>query len=318
MQVAIIGGGGTVGSTVAYTLASTDPTVEVVLVDVDEGTSHGHTIDIRHARAHAGHPVGRLGGTTTPAGVRSVGTDEVGELDPAVVVVAASAPRPAGSAQRGGRMAFLERNRAVADDVADQLRRLGPRPVIGVTNPLDRILYRLWRATGWPRERFVGYSLSEQARVADAIARRRGVGPEKVSCPVIGEHGEHVVPVFSRALVGGEPATFPAEEREAITEEVRDAPYNVIRLRGREDSSRWVSGRGIALLVSAILAGGPDEPIPLSVPLDGEYGFNDVCLGVPVEISSTGVDRIVEWELTEEEQSGLEAAYRAVAADCES
>lgn len=319
MEVAIFGGGGTIGATTAYTLAILNPELDLSLIDVEDGVARGHAIDMAHANAHVAHSVGRRSmrwdGDSPQATVRSVHPDEVEECDPDVVVMAASAPRPEDAAHRGGRVKFLERNRGVADDVAEVLSRFDPVPVIVVTNPADLITYRLWQQTGWPRHRFLGYSLSETARVADAIARLRDVSYADVYCPVMGEHGEGIVPIFSRARVQNDPAEFTAEERKEVSEYARSVPYEIMDLRGHAETSRWVTGHGVALLASTLLAGGIDDPVCLSLPLDGEYGFKDVCLGVPVTLSVDGAAEILEWDLSASERRQFDAAFESVRAD---
>lgn len=316
MEVAVVGGAGTVGSTAAFALGGLLPDAEVRLVDVDADAAEGHAIDLRHAGAQAANPVGRHGGAAA-VDVRTAPPGPEGVADADCVVVTASVPRPDGAAERGGRTSFLELNREVADEVATWLRAGEPAPVVVVTNPVDRITYRLWRATGWPRARFLGYSLSETARLADKLAAMADADPDEVSCPVLGEHGEHVVPAFSRATVGGEPLSLSREQRREAIEYVRDVPYDVIDLRGGHETSRWVTGRGVALLVASLLTGGPDEPVCLSTPLAGEYGYDDVCLSVPVTLGPEGVEEIHEWELPDRERERLDAAYRAVRRTCE-
>lgn len=316
MEVAVVGGAGTVGSTAAFALGRLLPDAGVRLVDVDADAAEGHAIDLRHAGAHIANPVGRHGGAA-PVEVRSAPPEPEGLADADCVVVTASVPRPEGGAERGGRTSFLERNREVADEVAAWLRANEPVPVVVVTNPVDRITYRLWRATGWPRGRFLGYSLSETARLADKLAAMADADPGEVSCPVLGEHGEHVVPAFSRATVGGEPLSLSPEQRREAVEYVRDVPYDVMGLRGAHESSRWATGRGVGLLVTSLLSGGPDEPVCLSTPLSGEYGYEDVCLSVPLALGAEGVEEIHEWDLPDPERERLDAAYRAVRRTCE-
>lgn len=313
-EVAVVGGAGVVGATVSYELATAG--VGVTLVDVDERAADAHAVDVRHALAHAAHAVGRPE-RLPESGVRAAppGSASVESAD--CVVMTASAPRPEAGAQRGGRARFLRANREVAADVAAWLGRVDPRPVVVVSNPLDRIAHHVWSALGWPRERVVGYSLSETARVADAIARLRDATPREVSCPVLGEHGEHIVPAFSRATVRGEPADLSADEREEVREYARDIPYRIMGWRGASETSRWVTGRGVALLVRRLLDGGVDDPVCLSTPLDGEYGYEDVCLSVPVTLSGEGVERIHEWDLPADERERLDDACRAIEADLE-
>lgn len=310
MHVCFVGGGGTVGSTAAYTLATDRPDVDVSLCDLDADAAWGHATDIRHARCHAAHVLGGGGPTGDVASVEP-GPAAVADAD--CVVVTASVPRQPDGAERGGRDTYWPANRDVADEVAGWLAEVDPRPVLAVTNPLDRVVARLHDRTGWPRHRFVGYSLSETARVADAIARHRDVDPATVDCPVLGEHGEHIVPAFSRATVDGSPVDLSPDTREDVTEYARTVPYDVIQRRGETESSRWVTGRGVAFVVEAILDGGPSEPICLSTPLAGEYGVDGVALGVPVVLSNRGIERIVEWDLAAEEREALATAATAVA-----
>lgn len=315
MDVIVIGGGGIVGSTVAYTLSVMEPETTVTLVDTDADAAEGHAIDVRHSTRHVAHGFGRPDFSS-----EGLGTVRTAEASPSVVkaadyvVVTASAPRPEGGDARGGRLTFLEQNLKIADDITEWLGEAAPTPVIVVSNPVDRITYRLYCQTGWPRRYFLGYSLSETARIADEIARRTDASPQEVYCPVIGEHGENVVPLFSRATVAGDSIQFSAAERKAIVEYVRDVPYDVLNLRGARDSSRWVTARGVATIVRRLYDGCANAPTCLSTPLEGEYGFEGVSLSVPVELADEGVGDIVEWNLADEEWSAFEDAYHAVKA----
>lgn len=316
MDVLVVGGGGTIGSTVAYTLSVRDPETTVTLVDSDADGAEGHAIDVRHSTRHVAHGLGRPDfGPEGPGTVRAAAASPSLVEAADCVVVTASAPRPEGGDARGGRLTFLERNLEIADEIAEWLGEASPTPVVVVSNPVDRITHRLYRRTGWPRRHFLGYSLSETARIADEIARRTDVPPREVYCPIVGEHGEHVVPLFSRATVGGDPVEFSEAEREAIVEYVRNVPYDVLELRGARDSSRWVTARGVATIVRRLDDGRAEAPTCLSTPLDGEYGFEDVSLSVPVELDGDGVGEILEWDLADEERAAFEAAYRAVKTD---
>lgn len=313
MHVTIVGGAGAVGTTVAYTLATTVPDVELRLVDVAEDAVAGHATGVEHAMNHDGHPAGRAIAAAGQSGSPPVttsppGPDAVADTD--CIIVAYTVDRPEDALGRGGREAYYQRNRPVADELGGWLRETSSRPVVVVTNPMDRITYRLWKASGWPRESFVGYSLSETARAAAEIGRLRDVPSTQVYCPMMGEHGEHVVPVFSKTTVGGRTLEFTDEERQQVLDYVREIPYEIIRQRGPDDSSRWVSGRGTAVLAHALLTGGTDEPVCVSVPLSGEYGYENVCLSVPVVLSASGWDEIVHWDLSDWERDRLDAAYR--------
>ncbi len=315
MNAAIIGGAGTVGATTAYTLSLIKPNVDVTLVDIASDVAAGHTIDMRTALGHAAHPAGK----DFSSGGGQVRTVEPGARnleDADCIVMAASVPRPADSAERGGRRTFLKHNSELIEQIASWLGQIEPRPVVTVTNPLDLINYRLARALDWDRRYCIGYSLSETARLADQLARCLDVPPAAISCPTMGEHGEHLVPVFSRATVDGEQISLSINERKQITEAVKDVPYDVIHLRGPQETSRWVTSRGVASLVASILEDGPSDPICCSVPLDGEYGYRNLSLSVPLRLSSDGVEDIIEWELSAFERRALDEAADAVGELC--
>ncbi|MDS0477886.1 lactate dehydrogenase [Natrinema sp. 1APR25-10V2] len=317
MNVLVVGGGGTIGSTVAYTIVVQHPAATVTLADPQTEVTDGHAIDLRHSQCHVAHAAGRPSFDTESAGtVTAIDPSAEPGLEPVdradVIVVAASTARPPDSFQRGGRLSILEQNLEIAAEVGDWVGDAEPTPTIVAANPSDRITHRLWEESGWPRRCFIGYSLSETARIADELARRFDVPPGDVYCPILGEHGEHMVPVFSQTTVAGEPIDLAPAEREAILDYVRDVPYDVIAKRGGNESSRWVTSRGIAAIVSRLVGGGTDEPVCLSTPLAGEYGLEDVSVSVPVLLDSHGVAEIVDWELAPVEREGLERAADAV------
>ncbi|MFD1599186.1 malate dehydrogenase [Halobellus rarus] len=317
MHVGIIGGASTIGSTLAYSLACDDPHNSVTLFETALDAAWGHATDLRHASYHlVGGPLSE--GAAAAGSVTYAPTDDIGEFDLDAVVVTARVPPSDDDTQRGSRGARtreLDANLPLIDSIADSLDAVDPVPTVVVTNPVDRIVYRLWNQLGWPRSKVMGFSLAETARVADAIARRHDVHPTRVSCPTMGEHGEHVVPVFSSATVAGEAVSFTPEQREAIVDEVLEVPFEIAEKRGIGDSSRWVSGAGLLRVLRGLSAPNPTDPLCLSVPLDGEYGFTDACLSVPVTLADGEVVRTIEWDLDESETARLREAYEAVRED---
>lgn len=311
MEVTIIGAGGTIGCTAAYTLATERPEFDITLTDIDEDLVSAHAIDIRHGRTMTQlpsfTPKGRMGAVETVSSMAAA----VETAD--IAVVTASVPRPTGAAKRGGRAYFLEQNQDLAERFGEVLAEQDPLPIIVVTNPVDHITYHLWQAAGWDRSWFLGYSLSETVRTVDRIAYHRDVRASSIYCPVVGEHGEQVVPLFSRATIDGKSVSLTVDERHDIREYVRNIPYDIIELRGQAETSRWVTGQGVARLTQAVVDDGiAGEPIALSVPLDGEYGFTDVCLSVPVRFGRDGINEILEWDLLDHERARLEEAYESI------
>ncbi len=308
MHVAIIGGASTIGSTIAFALANYRPDLDISLVDLDEAAATGHATDLTHGAYHLARAPADVAGR-----IRGVHPDEVDGLDPDVAVVAADKPREMDEDPgRDFRETRIDRIEGMLADIADQLDHMGPLPVVNVTNPLDRATYYLWRTLGWDRGTVFGYALSEAARAADAIARLEGVHPNKAWCPTLGEHGEHMVLAFSHAEVGGSPVDLADEEKAEAYAYTQDVPLEIAEQRGFEESSRWVTSAGIARVVAALDRGGADRPLCLSVPVDGEYGFETGCLSLPVELDENGVAEIIEWELPDDERARLEDAHEAI------
>lgn len=312
MHVTVIGGAGSVGSTVAYTLATTVPHVRLRLVDVEDDAVVGHGTDIEHAMHHSTHPVGQAISSDVTGGTGVVSTatpnPEIFRNTDCIIVVY-NVSRPENAIQRGGRGNYYEQNRSVADELAEWMSTTNPKPVIVITNPVDRITYNLWENSGWPRDYFVGYSLSETARAVAELGRLRDADPRQINCPTMGEHGENVVPVFSKTTVAGTPIDLSSDERKQVLNYIREIPYEIMRQRGPEKSSRWVSGRGAAAVAHTFQNGGTDEPVCLSVPLDGEYGYSDVSMSVPITLTSDGWDTIKKWSLSDWEKNRLDSAY---------
>jgi malate dehydrogenase len=317
MHVAIVGGASTIGATVAYTLATSDPTLDITLVDKAEEPAWAHAVDATHAVFHAaGAPIGRENADSFGT-VRAVGADELGDLEPDLVVVTAAASRPDDATDRDAREAELEANLSIVDEIAVELRSVDPVPVLVLTNPIDRIAYFLWQQLDWPRERFLGYSLSETARTAHKIGELRGVDPRTVSCPVMGEHGDGIVPIFSKLRIDGEPAALSDDQRATVLEYVQNVPFEIAKRRGASETSRWVTSAGVARVIRTIFADGEETEttVCLSTPVAGEYGLEDGCLSVPVTLTAQGVGEILEWELEPDELERLRAAHEAIQSD---
>ncbi len=307
MHVAVIGGASTIGSTIAFALANDRRAADITLVDIDEPAATGHATDLAHGLYHLNRsPTG-----TEPV-VRGIHPDDIDEIDPDVAVVAADKPREIDEdAGRDFRETTIDRIEDMLADIADQLDRIGPLPVVNATNPLDRVTYYLWRRLDWSRGTVFGYALSESARGADAVGRLRGVHPNRVWCPTLGEHGEHMVLAFSKATIDGEPVELSQEEKDEAYAFTQDIPLRIAEQRGFEESSRWVTSAGIARAVAAI-QGEETGPFCLSVPVDGEYGFDTGCLALPSLLDAEGVAEIIEWELPPDERRRLKEAQAAI------
>lgn len=309
MHVAIIGGASTIGSTFAYALTTYRPDIDITLVDIDADAATGHATDLSHGTYHlANAPTDSASGR-----IDAIHSEAIDTISPDVAVVTAGGPPPdPADLDRDFRDTRIGPIAAMLDDIAGQLQAIGPLPVINVTNPLDRVTAYFFQRLGWSRSYFIGYALSETARAAAAIGQVADVHPHRVRCPVMGEHGEHMVIVFSQTRVDGAPVDLSPTDREQVIDYVQDVPLQIAEQRGLTESSRWVTSAGLRRLIEHIESEPTTDTLCLSTPLDGEYGFDTGCLSVPVQLGSTGIRDIIEWDLDPAERTRLDTAHRAI------
>ena len=291
-KVVIIGGGGGVGSSVAFNLLLRGEPYDVVLVDSNPNMLTSHVMDLEQTLA--------LGAT------RSVrGAAEIEALDADIVVVSASVPLRL----NGSRLVFLQDNTAIINRISDLLTKAGPDwngVLLIVTNPVDPLCTWVQQRTGIGRQRILGYTLNDNLRLRTGIGQVFDVSPQNIDAWVIGDHGDYCVPLFSRVRVNGAPVALTAEERRKAEEFMRTWYVRHVSLdSGR--TSTWTTGLGVSRMVAAI-AYGKGELWPASIILEGEYGIEGVSLSVPVSLSRRGVEYIHEWELTPEEHAALHGA----------
>jgi malate dehydrogenase len=163
------------------------------------------------------------------------------------------------------------------------------------------------RVTGFERERVMGMGgLLDSQRLAFYISRELGAEPREITTLVMGEHGESMVPVFSNSLFRGRPVSeiLTEKQRHSIAEKTRDSGAEVIKLKG---ATVFAPSVAIARMAEAILRD-KRETIPLSAYLDGEYGIKGICTGVPAVLGNSGIEKIEEPELSEEEERAFTAS----------
>jgi malate dehydrogenase len=299
MKVAITGGGGGVGSSVAFNLLLAEHPYEVLLFDTRANMVTSHTMDFEQVLEQG------AGGS-----VRAGLDGEQAEAD--VVIAAGAAPLTVNTS----RMVYLADNAAIIGALLDHLPADWPGILILVTNPVDPLCTWALGRSGIARERLLGYTLNDSLRLRTAIAAELGVVPGRIEAWVIGEHGDGSVALFDRVRVDGEPVALDPAARERAVEYLHGWYTRHVALdSGR--SSTWTSGLGIARMVEAIRADS-GELWPASVVLAGEYGIDGAALGVPVRLGRAGVAGLPEWDLGPEEAAALRAGadtVRAAAAE---
>jgi len=290
-------GAGNVGATCAQELARRDY-ADVVLVDIKEGLPQGKALDVDQAGAVLGYE---------PSVVGTNGYEETAGSQ--VVVITAGLPRQPGMSRDD----LVTTNEKIVKSVTEQVVGASPDAIlIVVSNPLDAMCHVAKDASGWPKERVFGMAgILDTARFSTFIAHETGMSVKDVTAMVLGGHGDQMVPVVSATTVGGIPLRqLVSEERiQAMVERTAKGGGEVVELLG---TSAWYApAAAVTEMVNAVLLD-QKRVLPCTAYLEGEYGIEGLYMGVPVKLGSGGVEEIVELELSEEEQSELEASSAAV------
>jgi malate/lactate dehydrogenase len=283
MKVAIIGGAGGIGSSVAFSLLRTDTPYEIVIIDNRPNMIVSHVMDLQDALS--------LGGARCV-----VGGDMSDAADADIVVLSAAVPLTLNTS----RDVYLKANADIVGGIVDQLFSAGFAGIlILMTNPVDPLLTWVLKRTGWARERVLAYTLNDTQRFRTGIAQALAIAPQRVSCWVVGEHGAGQVPVFSSVTVDGAPIELTADQR-ALALDYADNWYVRHVALDSHRTSTWSSGIGGALMIEAI-AHPSDRAFPASVVMQGEYGINGVSSSSPVILGAQGLVKVVEIPLDSEE-----------------
>ena len=290
-------GAGHVGSTAALEIARRDY-ADVVLVDIKEGLPQGKALDLNQAGPVLGYE---------PRITGSNGYEETAGSD--VVVVTAGLPRKPGMSRDD----LVTMNEQIVSSVTREAVARSPDAIlIVVSNPLDAMCHVAKIVSEWPRERVFGMAgILDTARFSTFIAWETGASAKDVTAMVLGGHGDQMVPVVSATSVGGVPLADLASQEaiEAMVERTRTGGGELVDLLG---TSAWYApGAAAAQMVDAVVLD-QKRVLPCTALLQGEYGLDDLYMGVPVKLGAAGVEEIVELDLTAEERSALEESAAAV------
>jgi malate dehydrogenase len=290
-------GAGNVGATAAQEIARRDY-ADVVLVDIKEGLPQGKALDIDQAASVLGYE---------PSVVGSNGYEETAGSD--VVVVTAGVPRT-GDMSRDD---LVSVNEGIVGSVTREVVEHSPDAIlIIVSNPLDAMCHVAKNVSGWPRERVFGMAgILDTARFSAFISMETGASVKDVTAMVLGGHGDQMVPVVSATTVGGVPLTklVSADRIEAMVERTRKGGGEIVKLLG---TSAWYApGAAAAQMVDSVVLD-QKRVLPCTVLLQGEYGIDDLYMGVPVKLGAGGIEEIFELDLTGEERAALDESAAAV------
>jgi len=296
-RVAIVGGG-KVGSTLAQRIIEKN-IADVVLLDVLPGMPQGIALDLSQARGLEGHDR------------QIVGTnDYAATANSDIVVITAGLPRKPGMSRND----LLKINGEIVTQAARQAIAHSPEAIlILVTNPLDVMTYLAWQVTKLPPQRVMGMAgILDSARFQCFIAWELGISPQDVNALVLGGHGDLMVPLPRYSTVGGIPLPelLSAEVIDRLVERTRNGGAEVVELM-RTGGAYFAPAAAICLMVESIL-GDQKRQVPAAAYLQGQYGLENIFMGVPCRLGSGGVTEVLELALTTEELAALQRSAHSV------
>ena len=298
-KVTVIGAGN-VGATCANVLVTNQVADEVVLLAIKEGVAEGNAMDIMQTANILGLNT-RLTGVTNDY-TMTEGSD--------VVVITSGIPRKPGMT----REELIGVNAGIVKSVMDNVLKHSPEAVIVcISNPMDTMTYLIHKTSGLPKNRIIGMGGAlDSARFKYFLSLALGANPNEVEGIVIGGHGDTtMIPLTRYAAYRGIPAStlLPAEQLEKVAADTMVGGATLTKLLG---TSAWYApGAAGAQVVAAVLHD-QKRVISCSALLDGEYGQKDLCIGVPCVLGKNGIEKIVEFDLTDAEKALFEKSAAAV------
>ncbi|BAZ26243.1 malate dehydrogenase, NAD-dependent [Kalymmatonema gypsitolerans NIES-4073] len=291
-------GAGKVGSTLAQRIAEKN-LADVVLLDIVEGMPRGLALDLMEARGIELH------------NRRIIGTNDYAETSGSdVVVITAGFPRKPGMTRDD----LLVGNAKIVVEAASKAIVYSPEAIyIIVTNPLDVMTYLAWQATGLPSDRIMGMAgVLDSARLETFIAMELGVCPQDVNAMVLGSHGDLMVPLPRYATVNGVPITelLDAATIERLVQRTRNGGAEIVQLM-QTGSAFFAPASSTCVMVESILLN-QSRLLPVAAYLEGEYGLNDIFIGVPCRLGRSGIEKVVELNLSDAERNALHICAREV------
>lgn len=298
MKITVVGAGN-VGATCADVLAHRNAAHEIVLVDIKPGIAEGKALDIWQSA-----PIDRFDAKTI-----GVTNNYIPTANSSVVVITSGLPRKPGMSRDD----LIETNSVIVKHVTEQIVQYSPCAIlIVVSNPLDVMTYQAYITSKFPRTRVMGMAgILDTGRYKAFIADELNVSPKDISALLLGGHGDTMVPLPRYTTVSGIPITelLPKDKIDAIVERTRFGGGELVKLMG---TSAWYAPGSAAARMAEAITLNQKRVFPCCVKLDGEYGLDDVFVGVPVVLGKSGIEKIIELRLDDAEKEELYASARAV------
>ncbi len=293
-------GGGQIGGNLAL-IATQKELGDIVIFDIpqSEGMVKGKALDIMQLRPHDGYDTDIVGTSDY---------NDIGSSD--VIIITAGIPRKPGM----DREDLMSINLRIMKDVATNVKKYAPEAfVIVISNPLDAMVYAFHKVSGFKKNKVVGMAGAlDSGRFRAFIAMETGYSVQDVTCMVLGGHGDSMVPITRLATIGGVPVTdlISSERLKEIEDRTRFAGGEIVKLFG--NGSAFYAPAQCAMEMAESYLKDKKRVIPCAALCEGEFGVEGFFIGVPTVIGSKGVEKIIEFSLTDEEKSALENTLNAV------
>ncbi len=291
-------GAGNVGATAAQRLAEKE-LCDVVLVDIIEGVPQGKALDLAEAAPIEKHDA-HLTGTNVYE--PSKGSD--------IVIITAGIPRKPGMSRDD----LISTNAGIMKNVTEQIAALSPDAIlIIVSNPLDAMCQVAFDTSGFPKQRVIGMAgVLDSARFRAFISMELNVSVENTHAFVLGGHGDTMVPLPRYSTVAGIPITelLPKDRIDAMVERTANGGAEIVSLL--KTGSAYYAPASAAVEMAESILKDKKKVLPCAAYLEGEYGINDLFIGVPVKLGATGIEDIIQIDLTKEENTALQKSAAAV------
>jgi malate dehydrogenase len=301
-KIAVIGAG-QVGGTTAELLALKE-LGDVVLVDIIEGFPQGKALDLAHMGPVYGYDT-QIRGTNSYEDIK----------DSDIVVVTSGIPRKPGMSRDD----LVTTNGNIIKEVTSNIVKYAPNAIIiMVTNPLDAMTFLAYKTSGFPKNRIIGMAgILDSSRFRAFLSMELNVSVKAINAFVLGSHGDTMVPSVTYTTVGGVPVKdlVPKERLDEIVKRTRKAGGEIVSLL-KTGSAFYAPAAGITQMVESILHD-KKELLPCCALCEGEYGIKDSFMGVPVLLGANGLEKIVEFKLSTEEEADLKRSAEAIKKTCE-
>lgn len=291
-------GAGNVGATAAQRLCEKE-LCDVVLVDIVEGVPQGKALDLTEAAPIEKHDA-QVTGTN--------GYEETAGSD--IVIITAGIPRKPGMSRDD----LISTNAGIVKNVTEQIVKYSPDTIlIIVSNPLDAMCHVAYEASGLPKNKVIGMAgVLDSARFRAFIAMELNVSIENTHAFVLGGHGDTMVPLPRFSTVAGIPITelIPEDRIDALVKRTANGGAEIVSLL--KTGSAYYAPASAAVEMAESILKDKKKVLPCAAYLQGEYGLNDLFIGVPVKLGTEGVEQIIEIKLTDDEKAALDKSAASV------